>query len=970
MRCRSRQVGLFDACAPLLGLTAKVAHSLRNVAEIDEHWLALLGCTSPALKCARRDSWISLDLGWSPTLQWLHPGLKCILACVEDGKRAVIRSIANTNNAPRSRQTSSNLAIFPNGAILTYPCSRTSSTRTSSRLTIFDSDSKIELITRVSGSSSMDSLYLWWPSRAGGNNNGLHCHFADLPNKYWGREIMRIQRDWLFGIRVTATALMLAGSLPIQADQTRSAKGDAFDSVMATYTVIQWRDNLNPSYANLGNDQFLVDTRLGLLLWDEPSNNFNQPVFPPSIDAATLNLFNETDIAWARLGNSPADTLVNISMDGGSDQLPRILNTLLWWDGNHHRFAAALSIAKTKSAPHLLSLGPHHALLCTRFNGSKVVRLHRTDGKSSMMLAESEDIEALAALQSTGVVGKVDGFEELTETNITRPVYYDTSHCGWEIRNLPDIAIKPFLDRKTRKSDLLIKPYFLADGQILLSEVEYFDGQYWRNMNPPLLWRPKTQSWAAIEHTSGDGGGIHRAGQGEPVMSYAFQSKIVEFLDTKSMHWVRSRQVLPDGYDANIEPLSNGNAVVFMRDNPGGQVGLIAPTHDDLPIDKLELPRYRYDGEIALHDGGLMLVGGGDEWNPSVRSEIVDAKLVQAHPIASLPIPLVSPYGLALKDNSILVFGGLPARCGPSFYWSEQCRHLLAQSSFRYFPQGNRWQTLQNLTIPFTKGYAWETGNSGLASQWSRNDALVRKNGDVVWIEGGEAFGSANEKLPQTSLLKRWRLENQNTKSEIVASLRKGRTKSTLIELADGRLSVIGGYAQIGQVAPERKCSDCPNEPRFDGTFVPARSTEVLDESSKNAAVWNAGPKAHYGGGRAMKLANGRIFKLSLTGDFDSEGYRTEIADAAFTQWERLPPFPLEEAVIRNVGAAGNLVVILTNKKQTVVWDDDAKTWLVWKDWPKGAGNKDDRPISISALADGKRVLIRYGSSFDIVNLP
>lgn len=778
-----------------------------------------------------------------------------------------------------------------------------------------------------------------------------------------------IPREWLFGIRVIAAALMLAGC---QADKTRSATGDAFDSVMATYTLIEWRDNLNPSYANLGNDQFLVDTRQGLLLWDEPSNIFSQPVFPPGIDAATLNLFNETEIAWARLGNSPADTLINISMDGGSDQLPRILNTLLWWDGNHHRFAAALSIAKTNSAPHLLSLGPHHALLCTRFNGSKVVRLHRTDGKSSLMLAESEDIAARAALQSTGVVGKVDGFEELTETNMTSPVYYDTSHCSWEIRNLPDIAIKPFLDRKTSKSDPIIKPYFLADGQILLSEVEYFDGQYWRHMNPPLLWRPKTQSWAAIEHTSGDGGRIHRAGQGEPVMSHAFQSKIVEFLDTKSMHWVRSRQVLPDGYlsvGANIEPLSNGNAVVFMRDNPGGQVGLIAPTHDDLPIDKLQLPRYRYDGEIALHDGGLVLVGGGDEWNPSVRSEILDAATGQAHQIASLPMPLVSPYGLELKDSGVLVFGGLPARCGPSFYWSEQCSHLPAQSSFRYFPRGNRWQPLQDLTIPFTTGYAWQTGNSGLASQWSRNDALVRRNGDVVWVEGGEVFG-ANEKLPQTSLLKRWRLENQNTKSETIASLRKGRNRSTLIELADGRLVVIGGYAQIGQVASDKKCTDCPSESEFDGTFVPARSTEVLGESSRSAAVWLSGPKAHYGGGRALKLANGRVFKLSLTGDFDSEGYRAEIADAAFTQWERLPPLPFGEAVVRNVGVAGNRVIILNNTDQTVAWDDDAKAWLVWKNWPKGAGTKDDPPISISALPDGKRVLIRYSSSFDIVNLP
>ena len=49
-----------------LGFVALVGRSLRYVAEIDDHWLALLGWASPALKVASRDDWI----GWSPTLQW------------------------------------------------------------------------------------------------------------------------------------------------------------------------------------------------------------------------------------------------------------------------------------------------------------------------------------------------------------------------------------------------------------------------------------------------------------------------------------------------------------------------------------------------------------------------------------------------------------------------------------------------------------------------------------------------------------------------------------------------------------------------------------------------------------------------------------------------------------------------------------------------------------------------------------
>jgi len=48
-----------------LGLVALVGRSLRYVAEIDGHWLAVVGWASPAHQVASRDDWI----GWSPTLQ-------------------------------------------------------------------------------------------------------------------------------------------------------------------------------------------------------------------------------------------------------------------------------------------------------------------------------------------------------------------------------------------------------------------------------------------------------------------------------------------------------------------------------------------------------------------------------------------------------------------------------------------------------------------------------------------------------------------------------------------------------------------------------------------------------------------------------------------------------------------------------------------------------------------------------------
>lgn len=49
-----------------LGAPAMVGKSLLHVATLNGQWVALLGWSSPALKCAVRDKWI----GWLPVLQW------------------------------------------------------------------------------------------------------------------------------------------------------------------------------------------------------------------------------------------------------------------------------------------------------------------------------------------------------------------------------------------------------------------------------------------------------------------------------------------------------------------------------------------------------------------------------------------------------------------------------------------------------------------------------------------------------------------------------------------------------------------------------------------------------------------------------------------------------------------------------------------------------------------------------------
>lgn len=51
-----------------LGFKSLVGKSIRYVAELQDHWVALLGWSTAALKCRPRDLWI----GWPEVIQWQH----------------------------------------------------------------------------------------------------------------------------------------------------------------------------------------------------------------------------------------------------------------------------------------------------------------------------------------------------------------------------------------------------------------------------------------------------------------------------------------------------------------------------------------------------------------------------------------------------------------------------------------------------------------------------------------------------------------------------------------------------------------------------------------------------------------------------------------------------------------------------------------------------------------------------------
>jgi hypothetical protein len=744
--------------------------------------------------------------------------------------------------------------------------------------------------------------------------------------------------------------------------QQPPAKEPFFNSVMPTLIRVDWRDPGSPRYANLGNDQFLFETKYSVQLWDYASNKLSPPTYALPIEGVGIDRRIHWQVPvdqlshWptVRLGDAPAGTAVVARIRADTHPV------LLWWNGKSRAFAARLPINEEVEFPNLLRLGPRHVLLCGK--ASAVARLNQTQAGARLEWAAGADAEARQVLERTGVVGTVRGFGSLADLNPALPIYFDTTSCAWAIKN-PPAHLKPQLNAPADDRAPRIKPFFLADGRILIAGGNYHDGHYWKGIDPPLLWNAESARWTEIERTGGGRDSDYRAGSEEPVIVRSSGSPIIQFLDSKNMRWSRSLEQVNrngDGF-SHIETLSDGSALVLQVPifnlSDSGVVGRMTRLHGAMPPGTLS--RYReYSGELHFKGGTVMLIGGDH------RLEVIDTARKQARRIAPMPEPyLIGPVALELRDGSVLVFGGMPPGCLDSYrVRNGNCTEPRRQPTYRYFVDADKWQRVPAISVPYSRE---------ATASWPRNDATVRSNGLVVWIEDEDVAASDEEKgPPQTSKLMLWNPAESNEGARLVAPLRKARTQSTLLQLDDGRLAVIGGKAQVEIVALEKDCLDCPDEFVSLGPFQQARSTEVLDEADPVKPVWKVGPAANYGGGRALKLGNGRIFKLSLAGSgfHDSEGYRAEIADAGLTRWEKLPPFPAAGEIINgNVNVLGNRVVILMENKQTVVWDDHKGKWSIWPEWAKQGGSD---PVSIVAAPAPGQALIRYPESFVVVPLP
>lgn len=726
-------------------------------------------------------------------------------------------------------------------------------------------------------------------------------------------------------------ALVTSGSVIAE------SRDDTLGDEAPVYAVIDWPDR-TPSYAPLGADQYLVATKAGMQVWDVLGNRFRMAEnWPPHsrVDEQT----------WTRLATG---TLLATESHSDND---RPLPALVWWDAASERFSAPLAAQPATSIRALVRIGDYHALACLGLDDTQ------TDDKTpaSFRAAVVDVGEAtprwgsapLQALQSANIRGPVDGVGTVDKpagAAKPAPVYFNTSTCRWEIRNPPAEI------QNARSLDIMHQR--LPDGRIVVSHARWdraSDGQT-TTLAASLLWSESEERWVTMENTAqhaNDPYTFRAYGIDDQVVSIpTINPEFVEFLDPKTLHWIRSQQIIPETYSPKVGPLSTGEALVFLW-NSGGRVLKVDPLRQ-VPAGHFAYT-HGFLGEVRLRDG-ILLTEGTDKWYPQNRLEILrPAPTPASRPIASLPKQLGFVSGVELADRSIVLFGGLPPRCFPTRL-EEECARSVPQPTYRYLPKEDRWLEVPGLIIRFANGSSLDSGTLDYASP--RRDAVARRTGGLAFLDGeDERFRKERDWSRIRTTAIEWRPGGQ---SKPLGQLQHGRTQATLLELNDGRLAVMGGKAQVNI---GKRCIGCAFDTDSIGPLEFATSTEVLRNGK-----WAPGPKAHFPGGLAVKLANGRVFKLSLVNQWSAEqGYGAEMADARFRRWTKLPPLPLSKFAAMDVQVVGNRVLILpsiysrgneTNNDKIIIWNDAKRKWSVWQ-------KPTQLPILSIIPIDTKRVLIR-----------
>lgn len=737
----------------------------------------------------------------------------------------------------------------------------------------------------------------------------------------------------------------------------------ATDGIAPILATIDWADPGNPVAIPLsGRDSwFLFETKNGLQVWNSDSRS----LLPLQAPAADVRLIEKV---WMRAAmRMQLGTLFAVN----SGQAPGRAS-LYWTKSEQPRVEHWLELPADFTPSALVHISDNVALVCAK-SAQHAMLVKLSDGQIKQMAASSDlqTVNLWDLVKRHGIVGPVAGFDELFETGIEgypthmRPLKFDTRDCAWKARALPEfLAGVPELE---------ILPQFTRAGTAIVA-ASWRDPSTGRSrtLDTPLLWNDQEEAWRAGQSTEFTGiAPAQQSGIGAGDWSYAAdvaQGRFA-FLAQVNERWREAEQRFPAADGLKLLPIGNEGVLALLIDaKRPGRIVRLDPEREKWFDARFPHNLSGYEAAISMTGGAMMLVGGLGG----------DAMMVKPDATHIVPLPDLPQFGnrysgVQLSDGSVIVFGGLQKDCYVTDL--KNCDHS-PRNGFRWLPAEKRWQSLPTLNVPFAFGDSLDGGNSSIASGYMRRDFTLRGGSELYYLSGNEARDSDGQRVEPTTLY-RWRLDDG---TRPLARTRLSRYNATLVTLDDGRLAAIGGSAADETPASEcRACqggddedlSKCDLCTRLSGErFNFARSCEIYDPATNR---WSLGPTTKYPRGRAVKLANGRIFKFSLLGyNARDAGYAAETADPALVQWGATQPFPLHKpATVRLIQAVGNQVLIIMDSPadRYVIWDDESRSWQVRplprnSDWVLG-----NQPIFVSTGADGK-ILMIYSGSFEYLAWP
>jgi hypothetical protein len=163
-------------------------------------------------------------------------------------------------------------------------------------------------------------------------------------------------------------------------------------------------------------------------------------------------------------------------------------------------------------------------------------------------------------------------------------------------------------------------------------------------------------------------------------------------------------------------------------------------------------------------------------------------------------------------------------------------------------------------------------------------------------LADGRTLGFATTRKPAgytedwavTEVIHPWILVEETQQKISLPVIPSQREAFTPIQLADGRLALIGGRTPRDIVALESKCADCTDEYIPFGEATASTTTDVFDFES---GAWSQGPTANNTGTAAIRLRDGSVLKVGLVeitgGERTETDIHVETADSEFTRWEK-----------------------------------------------------------------------------------